>query len=74
MGTLEDSVRQIGARVHERDDKSTNYTVAKSDFDKTYIGRVVGKLTNEKDTEIAQWLVSANGMTYKVAVNDSDIT
>ena len=74
MCTLEDSVRQIGARVHERDDKSTNYTVAKSDFDKTYIGRVVGKLTNEKDTEIAQWLVLANGMTYKVAVNDSNIT
>ena len=72
MSTLEDSVRQIGARVHERDNKSTNYTVAKSDFDKTYIGRVVGKLTNEKDTEIAQWLVLANGMTYKVVYKDTN--
>lgn len=74
MGANEDIIRQIGARVHERDVRSTNHIIAKSNFDKTYIGRVVGKLTNSADTEIAQWLVSANGATYKIAVDDSDIT
>ena len=72
--SLEDNIRQLGEMVCELDNKAIKHKISKSNFDKTYIGRVVGKLTNSADTEIAQWLVSANGATYKIAVNDSNIT
>lgn len=74
MSLLSDDIVKMGETVVSTFDSLSNDNIKKSNFDKTYIGRVVGKLTNSADTEIAQWLVSANGATYKIAVDDSDIT
>mgnify|MGYP004517147501 FL=1 len=74
MSLLSDDIVKMGETVTSTFDSLSNDNIKKSNFDKTYIGRVVGKLTNSADTEIAQWLVSANGATYKIAVNDSNIT
>lgn len=74
MSLLSDDIVKLGENITNTLDTLSNNNIKKSNYDKTYIGRVVGKLTNEADTEIAQWLVSANGATYKIAVNDSDIT
>ena len=81
IDTLE-YLRQLGYNNHMEESVSTKHEILSSNFDKTFIGRVIDKETYTDNSAqsaisnvlISRWIVYANGQTFRISVDDSDIT
>ena len=72
-----DSATQLGDNFATKNGSYTSKNISQSPSDHTYIGRVVDKETYKdtysNQTLIKRWLVAANGKSYYVNVENSDI-
>ena len=77
MSDFESVARKLGENVKIQNTYSTDDKIAKSAFDKTFVGRVVDKETFQdfrSDNYIAKWIIAAGGRTFKIDVNNANIT
>lgn len=77
MSDFESVARKLGENVKIQNTYSTDDKIAKSAFDKTFIGRVIDRETFQdyrSDNYIAKWIIAAGGRTFKIDVNNANIT
>lgn len=57
--------------------KITNRTTSqinKSDFDKTYIGKVIGSIKKDDNEKVVRWQIFANASTFNVLAENCNVT